>query len=107
MSIFDGYSGFDSTDWLREKSLVTLKIAASLVDLANETDTTPWYAKNLKGIANGLMHASDQWWLYFTVWGKNVQPRRVGKILAKEAHLRWLNVAKNGKLKILTNFLIT
>ena len=55
MSIFDGYSGFDSTDWLREKSLVTLEIAASLVDLANETDTTPWYAKNLKGIATGLI----------------------------------------------------
>ena len=55
MSIFDGYSGFDSTDWLREKSLVTLEIAASLVDLANESDTTPWYAKNLKGIATGLI----------------------------------------------------
>jgi hypothetical protein len=55
MSIFDGYSGFDSTEWLREKSLVTLEIAASLVDLANESDTTPWYAKNLKGIATGLI----------------------------------------------------
>ena len=33
MSIFNGYSGFDPTDWLREKSLVTLEVAASLVDL--------------------------------------------------------------------------
>jgi hypothetical protein len=55
MSIFDGYSGFDSTEWLREKSLATLEIAASLVDLANESDTTPWYAKKLKGIAAGLI----------------------------------------------------
>jgi hypothetical protein len=55
MSIFDRYSGFDSTDWLREKSLATLEIAASLVDLANESDTTPWYAKNLKRIATGLI----------------------------------------------------
>ena len=55
MSIFNGSSGYDSTEWLREKSLVTLEIAASLVDLANESDTTPWYAKNLKEIATGLI----------------------------------------------------
>jgi hypothetical protein len=55
MSIFDEYSGFDLSDWLKEKSLKSLEVAASLVDLANEPDTTPWYAKNLKGIATGLI----------------------------------------------------
>jgi hypothetical protein len=39
---FNGSSGYDSTEWLREKSLVTFEIATSLVDLANESDTTPW-----------------------------------------------------------------
>lgn len=56
MSIFDHTSGFDPTDWIREKSLKSLEITASLVDLANEPDTTQWYSKNIKRIASSLIH---------------------------------------------------
>lgn len=55
MSIFDPTSGMHSGDWLREKSLASLEVAVSLIDLANEPDTTPWYSKNLKQIANLLV----------------------------------------------------
>ena len=55
MSIFDHTSGFDPTDWMREKSLAALEIAAKLVDLANEPDTTAWYEKNLKRMADHLI----------------------------------------------------
>jgi hypothetical protein len=55
MSIFDRTSGFDPTDWMREKSLAALEIAAKLVDLANEPDTTAWYEKNLKRMAKNLI----------------------------------------------------
>lgn len=54
-SIFDSTSGMDSTEWLQEKSLAALETAAKLVDLANEPDTTPWYKKNLKHIAEHLI----------------------------------------------------
>lgn len=55
MTIFDSTSGWDSTEWLREKSLAALETAVRLVDLANEPDTTPWYRKNLKHIAEHLI----------------------------------------------------
>jgi hypothetical protein len=55
MSIFDSTSGWDSTEWLQEKSLAALESAVKIVDLANEPDTTPWYAKNLKRIAEHLI----------------------------------------------------
>ena len=55
MSIFDLHSGFDPSSWLMEKSLKALQVAVSLVDLANEPDTTLWYAKNLKAVATGLI----------------------------------------------------
>ncbi|BBO87133.1 hypothetical protein [Desulfosarcina ovata] len=55
MSIFDRTSGFDPTDWMREKSLAALEIAVKLVDLANEPDTTTWYEKNLKRMAEHLI----------------------------------------------------
>lgn len=40
---------------MREKPLAALEIAAELVDLANEPDTTTWYEKNLKRIAESLI----------------------------------------------------
>ena len=52
MSIFSGY---DPNPWLAEKSLAALKEAVRLVDLANEPDTTPWYAKNLKHLASAII----------------------------------------------------
>ena len=55
MSIFDPTSGYIPTDWLKEKSLAALEAAVKLVDLANEPDTTSWYAKNLKHIAEELV----------------------------------------------------
>ncbi len=41
--------------WLQEKSLRALEEAARLVDLANEKDTSPWYAKQLKRHASALV----------------------------------------------------
>jgi hypothetical protein len=55
MSIFDRTSGYDPTDWMREKTLAALEIAVKLVDLANEPDTTAWYEKNLKRMAGHLI----------------------------------------------------
>jgi hypothetical protein len=55
MSIFDPTSGMNPTDWLQEKSLAALETAVKLIDLANEPDTTPWYEKNLKRIAEHLI----------------------------------------------------
>lgn len=51
MSIFDQTSGFDPSDWMREKSLSALEAAVKIVDLANEPDTSAWYEKNLKRLA--------------------------------------------------------
>ena len=55
MSIFDPTSGMNPIEWLKEKSLSTLETAVKLVDLANEPDTTTWYKKNLKRIAEHLI----------------------------------------------------
>ncbi len=44
MSVFDGFS---PGPWLAEKTLASLEVAASFVDLANEPDTTEWYRKTL------------------------------------------------------------
>ena len=41
MSIFDKQSDYDPNPWLKEKTLACLQEVASLVDLANEADTTP------------------------------------------------------------------
>ncbi|HEY3351714.1 MAG TPA: hypothetical protein VGQ83_00570 [Polyangia bacterium] len=48
MSIFDPKAGMNPLPWLQEKTLAALEEAARLVDLANEPDTTPWYAKTLR-----------------------------------------------------------
>lgn len=48
MSIFDPRAGMDPRSWLKEKTLSALQETAALVDLANEPDTTPWYAKKLR-----------------------------------------------------------
>ena len=55
MSIFDKRSDFDPGPWLREKTLACLREVAELVDLANEPDTTPWYARRLRRAASGLV----------------------------------------------------
>ena len=55
MSIFDATSGMNPLPWLQEKSLAALEDAARLVDLANEKDTSPWYAKELKRRATALI----------------------------------------------------
>jgi hypothetical protein len=55
MSIFDGHPGMNPLPWLQEKTLHAIKVAAHLVDLANEPDTTPWYAKELRHRAGLLI----------------------------------------------------
>lgn len=55
MSIFDKRAGFDPEPWLREKTLACLRDVAELVDLANEPDTTPWYARRLRRAASSLV----------------------------------------------------
>lgn len=55
MSIFDKRSGFDPGPWLKEKTLACLREVAELVDVANEADTTPWYARRLRQAAAGLV----------------------------------------------------
>lgn len=55
MSIFDGTSGFESSTWLREKTLRALKDGVRIVDLANEADTSPWYQKHLRAVAEPLV----------------------------------------------------
>jgi hypothetical protein len=55
MSIFDRTSGMNAVPWLQEKSLACLGDAARLVDLANEPDTAPWYAKEVRRRAAGLI----------------------------------------------------
>ncbi len=55
MSLFDGTAHFNPLPWLQEKTLKALEDAARLVDLANEPDTTPWYAKTLKERATALI----------------------------------------------------
>ncbi len=54
MSIFDSSKGWDPSSWLQEKTLAALEETARLVDLANEPDTTPWYAKTLRERAGRL-----------------------------------------------------
>ena len=54
MSIFDRNRPFDPSEWLQEKTLAALEETARLVDLANEPDTTPWYAKTLRERAGRL-----------------------------------------------------
>ena len=49
MSIFTG--DFNSLPWLQEKTLRALQAAVSLVDLANEPDTTAWYKRKLLNVA--------------------------------------------------------
>ena len=53
MSIFSG--DVNPLPWLQEKTLCALQAAASLVDLANEPDTTAWYKRNLLRIAEMLI----------------------------------------------------
>jgi hypothetical protein len=55
MSIFDKRAGFDPGPWLREKTASCLREVAQLVDLANEPDTTRWYARRLRRTASGLI----------------------------------------------------
>jgi hypothetical protein len=55
MSIFDKRSEFDPGPWLREKTLACLREVAQLVDLANEPDTTTWYARRLRRAASALV----------------------------------------------------
>jgi hypothetical protein len=55
MSIFDKRSGFDPGPWLKEKTLACLRDVAELVDVADEPDTTPWYARRLRRAASGLV----------------------------------------------------
>lgn len=45
MSIWSGE--FNPTRWLQEKTLYALEAAVSLVDVANEPDTTAWYKRKL------------------------------------------------------------
>jgi hypothetical protein len=53
MSIFTGE--LNPMPWLQEKLLLALQESTRLVDLANEPDTTPWYAKKLKGHASAII----------------------------------------------------
>jgi hypothetical protein len=55
MSIFDPGSGLNPLPWLQEKSLRALEGAARLVDLANEPDTSRWYAKELRQRGGSLI----------------------------------------------------
>jgi hypothetical protein len=55
MSIFDKRAGWDPGPWLREKTLASLREVAKLVDVANEADTTPWYARRLRRAASALV----------------------------------------------------
>jgi hypothetical protein len=55
MSIFDPNSGMNPLPWIQEKSLRALDEAVRLVDLANESDTSEWYSKELKRRASGLI----------------------------------------------------
>jgi hypothetical protein len=55
MSIFDKKSGVDPRPWLEEKALACLRDAAELVDLANESDTTPWHSRRLRRAASPLI----------------------------------------------------
>lgn len=48
MSIFDGDQNMNPLPWLQEKTLRALQGAVELVDLSNEPDTTPYYARKLK-----------------------------------------------------------
>lgn len=51
--MFDG--GLNPIPWLQEKTLSALTAAAALADLANEPDTTAWYAKTLRAHAQCLV----------------------------------------------------
>ncbi len=53
MSIFS--DEFNPVPWLREKTLLALQSAASLVDVANEPDTTSWYKRKLLTSAEQLV----------------------------------------------------
>ena len=53
MSVFS--DEFNPISWLREKTLLALQTAASLVDVANEPDTTPWYKRKLLSSAEHLI----------------------------------------------------
>lgn len=49
MSIFgEGFGGLNPMPWIKEKALAALHDAARFVDLANEPDTTTWYARRLR-----------------------------------------------------------
>ena len=48
MSIFDGDENMNPLPWLQEKTLRALQGAVELVDLSNESDTIPYYARKLK-----------------------------------------------------------
>jgi hypothetical protein len=56
MSIFDGVTPMNPLPWLQEKTLRALQEATRFVDLANEPDTTEWYAKRLRELATPLVH---------------------------------------------------
>lgn len=55
MSIFNPTSGMNALPWIQEKVLSALEDAARLVDLANEKDTSPWYAKELRRRAGAMI----------------------------------------------------
>ena len=55
MSIFNPSSGMNALRWIQEKALSALEDAARLVDLANEKDTSPWYAKELRRRAGAMI----------------------------------------------------
>jgi hypothetical protein len=53
MTVFSG--DFNPVPWLREKTLLAVQSAVSLIDVANEPDTTPWYKRKLLSIAEQLL----------------------------------------------------
>ena len=55
VSIFDDDSPFSRLPWVQEKVLRALQDAARFVDLANEPDTTTWYARRLRELASPLV----------------------------------------------------
>lgn len=53
MSVFSG--DFNPIPWLQEKTLHALQAAVSLVDVANEPDTTAWYKRKLLQTAESII----------------------------------------------------
>jgi hypothetical protein len=53
MTIFSGQ--FNELPWLQEKTLRALQSAVSIVDIANEPDTTAWYKRKLLSHAESII----------------------------------------------------